>query len=76
MYVYYLNMTIVYVRNEFKFYNFFFLDSLNNCGTTMLINTTSRHYTKCKLSSVIDYHEQNLDISYEGNRLPKPVINY
>jgi len=52
MYVYYLNMTIAYVRNELKLYNFFFLYSLDNGATTMLINITSLHYMKCKLSSV------------------------
>ena len=52
MYVYYLNMTIAYVRNELKLYNVFFVYSLNNGATTMLINTTSLHYMKCKLSSV------------------------
>jgi len=51
MYVYYFNMTIAYVRNEFNLYHFVFLDSLNNCATTMLIKTTSPHYIKCKLST-------------------------
>ena len=51
LYVYYLNMTIAYVRNEFNLYHFVFLDSLNNCATTMLIKTTSPHYIKCKLST-------------------------
>jgi len=56
MYLYYLNMTIAYVRNELKLYNFFIVYSLNNSATTMLINTISVHYMKCKHSSVQHIH--------------------
>jgi len=56
MYLYYFNMTISYVCNQLKLYNFFFVFSLNNGATTMLINTTSLHYMKCKFSSVQHIH--------------------
>ena len=56
MYLYYFNMKIAYVHNQLKLYNFFFVFSLNNGATTMLINTTSLHYMKCKFSSVQHIH--------------------